>query len=163
MARTLFEPDLVARRRRLPQRWVLVTLAVLGLLAWFVLSIVLDGTRAVVDRDAERATLQREAKNALPPGAVDVRSGFNGALNVYAIGDTAKRPAEVLAAFGPDWGGDAWNPIPGTSTATSRSYLSAGQNRIFEVKASPCTVGRTSCPAGGSTVVIEISPGGPNS
>jgi hypothetical protein len=163
VARTLFEPEPVVRRRRLPQRWVLVTLAVVGLLAWFVLSIVLDGTRAVVDRDAERAALQREAKAALPVGALDVSSGFNGALNVYAIADVATPPAEVLTAFGPGWGGDAWNAIPGAATARSRSYLSAGQNRIFEVKASPCAVGRPSCPAGGSTVVIEIAPGGPKS
>lgn len=146
-----------------PPRWGVVTgVVVLGLVA-LVLSAAASLVDAVHDRDVRRDRLKASAERALPAGSLAVTTGFISTRTAYAIADLAAAPPEVLAGFGARWGEPDWHEIPDTATRVSRSYLSAGKDRILEVWVKPCMRHRDRCPRGGSTVTVEVGIGGPNS
>lgn len=160
---SLFRQPVERDRRFRLSRWGVITSTVVLTLVLLVVYGAVALVLGILHRNAERDALKSAATKAMPQSAIEVRAGFNGSQTAYAIGDVPEVAAVVLSAFTADWGGTQWNEIPDTATSGSRSYLSAGQDRILEVKAGPCRKGRVHCPSGGSTVVVEVSVGGPKS
>jgi hypothetical protein len=160
---SLFAEPLPTRRRLRLNRFAVTMGLLLGGIALLVLMGLFSLTRAVVHRNVERDNLKAMASEALPDDAVAVTTGFLGATDAFAVGDVPTKVQAVLAALADRRGAAHWNEIPGTATATSRSYLSTGQDRILEVTVRPCQRHRPQCPAGGSTVTAEVSIGGPKS
>ncbi|MGZ6825688.1 MAG: hypothetical protein ACXVGH_02765 [Mycobacteriales bacterium] len=159
--------DQPARRQRHRllrwNRWGIIATVVLGLFVGsFLLGLGSLTSRVAKQTDA-RATLLHEAENAEPTSARGVVSGFSSSTASYAIGDVSAPPATVLAGIAPPSDDFGWKEIPGSATRTSRSFLSAGQDRLLDVFVRPCLPTRPQCPPGGSTVTTEVSIGGPKS
>jgi hypothetical protein len=111
----------------------------------------------------ERGRLTHAARLAQPAGARHVVTGVYSSTAAYSLGDVAAPPEQVVPQLRAPSDAYDWQEIPGSATGTTRSYLSAAKDRLLDISVRPCGVTRTQCPAGGSTVTVTVSVGGPGS
>lgn len=145
------------------RRWGVVVTVVLALFVGSFLLGIGSLTNRVAHQTSERDKLLHAAESAQPTSAQDVVSGFSSSTAAYAIGDVTAAPAVVLAGVAAPSDDFGWKEIPGSATRTSRSFLSAGGDRLLDVFVRPCLPSRPQCPKGGATVTTEVSVGGPKS
>ncbi|MCW2776796.1 MAG: hypothetical protein JWN17_521 [Frankiales bacterium] len=148
----------------------LVLYGTAGVVVVLVLMSVASFVVKVHDRGVQRQALEDAAVKALPPGShVELRGVYaEGAATGYATAFSTQPPKAVLAGLHPA-GREGWTPVPGTDTVagytSSRAWLSASQKLLLTVDATSCASDRVpvGCPDGGSTLRVQVAPGGPKS
>ncbi len=154
------------RHRATPGRAV-VLLVLVGVVALSAGVVVSRGS-ALEARNEVRATLVRQAVQALPRGTTLLASGALGGASGpdsfrrgYALGALALPPAAVFSSAELPGGDSGWTEVYREAPGL-KSFLDRGKRTILTVTVKACD-GRRGCPAGGSMVSVEVGSGGPNS